>query len=156
VPVRNFRDVLEALAEWSGRERDAGALAECVRMQLKSYMTARFADADRRIKALMLDGASEGLIRKSLKEMPSGVMLILPPEKVASLRENVRGELARVQSLAGAPIAPVLIASVDIRRHVRMILDAVLPGLPVISYQELLPDVELQSLGAVGFEAEAS
>ncbi len=156
VPVRNFRDVLEALAEWSGRERDSGALAECVRMQLKAYMTARFADADRRIKALMLDGAAEGLIRQSLKDMPSGVMPVLPPKMVASLRENVRNELMRLQKSASAPVAPVLIVNVDIRRHVRMLVGAVLPGLPVISYQELLPDVELQSLGAVGFEAEAS
>jgi type III secretion protein V len=156
VPVRNFRDVLEALAEWTGRERDAGALAECVRMQLKSYMTARFADADRRIKALLLDNAAEGLIRRSLKEGPSGVIVLLPPDMVASLRENVRDALARLQKSAPAPVAPVLIASVDIRRHVRTIVEAALPGLPVISYQELLPDVELQPLGAVGFGAEAS
>jgi type III secretion protein V len=156
VPVRNFRDVLEALADWAGRERDSGALADCVRMQLKSYMTARFADAERRIHALMLDGDAEGLIRKSLKEVPSGVMLILPPDKIASLRDNVRHELARLQMARSGPAAPVLIANIDIRRHVRTIVATVFPGLPVISYQELLPDVELQSLGAVGFEAEAS
>jgi type III secretion protein V len=156
VPVRNFRDVLETLAEWGGRERDAGTLAECVRVQLKAYMTERFADADRRIKALMLDGVAEGVIRNALKETPSGVMLFLPPEKVAALRDSLRGEVARLQKSAGAAVTPVLITSVDVRRHVRTIVEAVVPGLPVISYQELLPDVQLQSLGAVRFQAEAS
>ncbi len=156
VPVRNLRDVLEALAEWGGREKDAGSLAEFVRVQLKSYMTDRFADADRRIKALMLDGVAEGVIRRALKDTPAGLMLILPPEKVGELRESLRAELARLQKAPGDASAPVLITSIDVRRHVRPIVEAVRPGLPVISYQELLPDVELQALGAVRFQAEAS
>jgi type III secretion protein V len=156
VPVRNLRDVLEALAEWGGREKDAGSLAEFVRVQLKSYMTERFADADRRIKALMLDSVAEGTIRRALKETPAGLMLFLPPEKVSELRESLRAELARLQKAQGDASTPVLITSIDVRRHVRPIVEAVRPGLPVISYQELLPDVELQALGAVRFQAEAS
>jgi type III secretion protein V len=156
VPVRNLRDVLEALAEWGGREKDAGALAEFVRVQLKSYMTDRFADADRRIKALILDGAAEGFIRRSLKDSPAGVVLVLPPEKVTELRESLRSELTRLQTASNGDGGAVLVASIDVRRHVRVIAEAVRPGLPVISYQELLPDVELQPLGAVSFQAEAS
>jgi type III secretion protein V len=166
VPVRNLRDVLEALAEWSGREKEAAGLAEFVRVHLKSYMTNRFADAELRLRALVLDGAAEDLIRRALKETPAGVMLMLPPEKIAELRGSLRAELDRLQKAVPASAsreqevaaerAPTLITSIDVRRHVRSMLAAVCPTLAVISYQELLPDVQLQPLGAVRFQTETS
>ena len=155
IPVRNMRDVLEALAEWGGREKDAGALTELVRVHLRRYMSSRFAGADRRIEALIIDGAAEEIVRRSLTETPAGVMLALPPQKVAALRASLNAELERI----GAPkngVSPVLISSVDIRRHIRQVLEPVRPGLQVISYQELQADVQIQPLGSVHFYPEAS
>jgi type III secretion protein V len=159
VPVRNLRDVLEALAEWGSREKDAGGLAEFVRVHLKSYMTSRFTDAERKLKALVLDGAAEDLIRRALTDTPAGMMLTLPPERISELRESLRTELQRLETSApqnAAAGAPILIANIDVRRHVRTMLAAMCPSLAVLSYQELLPDVELQPLGAVRFQTEIS
>jgi type III secretion protein V len=150
IPVRSLRDVLEALAEWSGREKDTGNLTEFVRMQLKRYMTSRFADADRRINALIVDGATEDLVRRALTETPAGMMLMLPRQKITELRESVRAALAQINAAT-----PVLITSVDLRRHLRQVLEPIRPSLPVISYQELLPDVEIQPLGIVRFQTES-
>jgi hypothetical protein len=154
IPVRSLRDVLEALNEWSGREKDTGNLTEFVRMHLKRYMTSRFADASRQIKALVVDGRTEELVRKSLTETPAGMMLTLPRQKVTELRDSLRSALN--QPTAHAQSSLVLITSVDLRRHLRQILEPIRPSLPVISYQELLPDVEIQPLGTVRFQTESS
>jgi type III secretion protein V len=157
IPVRNLRDVLEALAEWGGREKEAGALTELVRVHLRRYMSSRFAGADRRIEALVIDGGAEEIVRRALAETPAGVMLALPPQKVAELRASLNAELERIgTSKDGAARNPVLITSVDIRRHIRQVLEPVRPGLQVISWQELQADVQIQPLGSVHFHPEAS
>jgi type III secretion protein V len=153
IPVRNLRDILEALAEWSSREKDSGSLTEFVRIHLKRYLTNRFATGGRRVEALVLDGAAEELIRRSLSETPLGVMSMLPPERLAELRGSLRQELARLG--ADAARAP-LITTVDVRRHVRRMFERSHPALAVVSYQELLPDVEVQPLGTVRFQSEGS
>jgi type III secretion protein V len=153
IPVRNLRDVLEALAEWGSREKDAGGLTEFVRIHLKRYLTSRFADAGRRIRTLVMDGAAEEAIRRSLSETPLGVMSMLPPERAAELRAGLRAELARLETADAAHA--LLITTVDVRRHVRNVLEPAHPALSVISYQELLPEVEVQPLGTVRFLSEA-
>jgi len=151
ISLRNLRDVLEALAEWGGREKDSGALAEFVRIHLKRYMTNRYADANRRIDTLVIDGAAEDLVRRGLTDTPAGPMLTLPQQRVATLRASLRAELDRL-GIKNAPV--ILITAADVRRHIRKILEPVHGSLSVISYQELLSDVEIRPLGTVRFGAE--
>jgi type III secretion protein V len=166
IPVRNLRDVLESLAEWGSREKDAGGLTEFVRMHLKRYLTSRFA-ADNRITALVVDGSVEQMIRSSLTDTPAGVLSMLPPQRIAELRASLRAELERLSvaaaaqrepeisaASAAAGAAPLLITTVDVRRHVRHMLEPTAPGLTVISYQEFLPNVEIQPLGTLRFQTE--
>ena len=154
IPVRNLRDVLEALAEWSGRERDTGNLTEFVRIHLKRYITSRFTQSGHPLQALVVDGTTEDAVRRALTETASGVAVVLPPQKIAALRDSLRAELKRLQ--IDIDDGAVLIASVDVRRHLRQILEPVRPAIPVISYQELLPDVEIQALGTVRLQREAT
>lgn len=156
IPVRNLRDVLEALAEWGSREKDVGGLTEFVRIHLKRYMTNRYADAARRIEALVIDGASEELVRRALTETPAGQLLMLSPKQVGDLRGSLRTELDRLGSNAPGNAVPPLVTSVDVRRHIRQVLEPVHAGLAVISYQELLSDVEIRPLGTVRFNAETA
>jgi type III secretion protein V len=150
IPLRNLRDVLEALAEWGSKERDAAGLAEFVRIGLKRYMTSRYADANRHIAALVIDASVEDAIRRALTDTPAGVLLMLPPKRVAELRDGLSHQLARL----GNTTHPVLVTNVDVRRHVRQALEAICPTITVLSYQELAPDVEVQPLGTVRFHSE--
>ena len=153
IPLRNLRDVLEALAEWGSRERDAAGLAEFVRIGLKRYMTSRYTDANRRLAALVLDASVEDTVRRALTETPAGILLMLPPQRVAELRNGLRRELARL----GTSIDPTrwtLVTNVDVRRHVRQALEAICPDLTVLSYQELAAEVEIRPLGTVRFQSE--
>jgi type III secretion protein V len=154
IPVRNLRDVLEALAEWGGREKEVGGLTEFVRIHLKRYMTSRYAGTTRRIDALVVDGAAEEIVRRAVTETPAGLLLMLSPQQVADLRNSLSAELKRLGIGTSAALPP-LITSVDVRRHVRQVLETVRAGLSVISYQELMPDVEIRPLGTVRFNAEA-
>lgn len=153
IPLRNLRDVLEALAEWGSRERDAAGLAEFVRIGLKRYITSRYADASRRLAALMIDASVEDTIRRALSDTPAGMLLMLPPQRVAELRAGLSRELTRLGASTDAA-HPLLVTNVDVRRHVRQALEAICPNITVISYQELAADVEIHPLGTVRFHSE--
>jgi type III secretion protein V len=156
IPVRNLRDVLEALAEWSGRERDTGNLTEFVRIHLKRYITSRFANQQHQLYALVVDGSAEDAVRSALTETAVGVTAVLPPQKISALRNSLRAELARLEIANDGSGNAVLVVSVDVRRHLRQILEPVRPMLPVISYQELLPDVEIHPVGTVRLQKESA
>ena len=62
------------------------------------------------------------------------------------LVENIR---QTVGDLAGRPHKPVLLTSMDIRRYLRKMIEQDLYELPVLSYQELTPEVNIQPLARV-------
>jgi type III secretion protein V len=148
--------VLEALAEWGNREKETASLTELVRIGLKRYMTSRFADAHHRVKALVLDGAVEDVLRRSISQTPAGPLLMLPPERLAELRANLLTELERLAAAGASESDLVVTTAVDVRRYVRQVVEPVRPELQVLSYQELLPSVEVQSLGTLRFGKERS
>ncbi len=143
IPIRNMRDILEALAEWGGRERDLGALTEFVRMGLSQFISRRYAGQNRSLVAAVLGGATETALRNALQETPAGVMLMLDPERLGTLREVV-------QEAFGESVSnPVLLTSADMRRHVRRAVQSHVPGLAVLSYQELDPQVSVAASATI-------
>jgi type III secretion protein V len=56
---------------------------------------------------------------------------------------------AAVGDLNAAAQRPVLLTSIDIRRYMRKLIEADLFDLPVLSYQELTQDINIQSLAKV-------
>jgi type III secretion protein V len=70
----------------------------------------------------------------------------LDPATTAKLVEKIKGEVGNVGEL---PTKPVLITSMDIRRYVRKLIEADLYDIPVLSYQELTPEITVHPLGKV-------
>jgi type III secretion protein V len=158
IPLRNLRDVLEALAEWGSREKEAGGLTEFARIGLKRYMTSRWADADNQVHAFVVAAAAEDLMRQGLVETPAGVLLRLSPRHIAQLRASVQEQLAHLAHLAASAerYRAAVITSADLRRHLRQLIEPLSPELAVISYQELLPSVQIHPLGTVRFGEETA
>ena len=44
---------------------------------------------------------------------------------------------------------PVLLTAIDVRRFARKLIEGDFPDLPVVSYQEIVPEVRIQPLGRI-------
>ena len=55
----------------------------------------------------------------------------------------------RVGDIRRQPSKPVLLTSMDVRRYIRKLIEGELYELPVLSYQELTPEITVQPLGRV-------
>jgi type III secretion protein V len=139
VPVRELGEVLEALLRVQdavGPER-----VERVRAQLKPLISSRFAKAGK-LSAFELDSEAEEAVRDALRPSARGVELALEPD----LADSLLAALSREH--ATNPRA-VLLTPGDLRRHLKQLVESAYPDLPVLAYEELLPEVEVERAGSV-------
>jgi len=145
VPIRNLRDAFEAITDVGSREKDVVLLTEYVRVALKREIAERWADGERSLHVLLIHPELEDKLRQSVRVAGGASQLAISPELAARLGNEVRAQLARQ-----APgVRPVLLCSLDVRRHLRKLLEVDFFDLPVLSYQELAPDLRIVQAGQV-------
>jgi type III secretion protein V len=142
VSIRNTRSIMESLVTWGPKEKDMLMLTEYVRCDLSRLIAHRATGGTGRLRAIMPDQEVEQVIRQSIKQTPTGNFLALPPEDISHLVSQVTGLVGQTPQENVA-----LVASMDIRRYLRRMLEVPIGWLPVYSYQELTDRVELEPLG---------
>ncbi|WP_378004476.1 SctV family type III secretion system export apparatus subunit AscV [Aeromonas jandaei] len=146
ISIRNMRAILEAMVEWGQKEKDVVQLTEYIRSSLKRYICYKYANGNNILPAYLLDQQVEEQIRGGIRQTSAGSYLALDPAVTQGFLDQVRhtvGDLARMQN------KPVLIVSMDIRRYVRKLIEGDYHALPVLSYQELTQQINIQPLGRV-------
>ncbi|CFM92451.1 type III secretion pore protein [Bordetella pertussis] len=146
VSIRNLRAVLEALVEWGQKEKDTVLLTEYVRIALKRYISHKYTSGHNILPAYLLAPKVEETVRAAIRQTAAGSYLALDPDTTRRLVEHIR---QCVGDLAAGASRPVLLTSMDIRRYTRKMIEADLYALPVLSYQELTPEINVQPLGRV-------
>ncbi|MGI9232113.1 MAG: FHIPEP family type III secretion protein [Woeseiaceae bacterium] len=139
IAVRNLRSILESLAEFGEREKNPAELSEIVRIGLKHQITRACLQDDATLKGIAMTPEAEAVVRAGLQSTPAGIVLSLNGSVLASLRDAIGTAVAE----AAQGHASILLLSADIRRHVRHLIAATLPTLRIVSYAELLPDVQI-------------
>ena len=148
VPIRNLRLVLEALIEWGQREQDVVLLTEHVRTALKRQISFRSADRNNIIAAYVLQRSAEEILRAAVQTTPSGTFLNLSDDEAQSLVTQIEHALSETS----AGVLPVVLTAMDVRRHMRSLLVHNGIELPVLSYQELATEFNVQPLATIAAE----
>lgn len=146
VSVRNLRTIAEALVDWGGKERDVVLLAEHVRTALKRQISHQFADRQLMLAAYLLSPEIEDLIRNGIRQTSMGSYLALDAEQTSDILDQI---MATVGDLAAVSHKPVILTSMDIRRYVRKMIEESLYEVAVLSYQELVPEINVQPLARI-------
>jgi len=146
ISIRDLRQILEALARWGKLDKDPEVLADHARVALRRYISHRHGAADRTIHAYLLDPAIEEAVRDSVCRTERGSYLAMEPDLSRDIVEAVRRQLAARG--AEEPPAAVL-TTMELRRHVRRLLEVDFPDLPVLAHAELLPSLRVQPVARV-------
>ncbi len=144
ISIRDLKRITQTLIEWGQREKDAVLLVEYVRSALSRYISYKFSGGQNIVAAYLLDPSLEEKIRKSVRQTSGGSYLAMDPATVRAILAVVKrtiGDLAKI------PQKPVVIVSVDIRRYFRKIVEKDYYELPVLSFQELSAEINIQPLG---------
>ncbi len=146
ISVRDLRTILEALVEWGQKEKDSVLLTDYVRGALKRHISFKYASGQNMLPAYLLAPNVEETVRSAVRQTSAGSYLALDPAVGKRLVENVR---KTVGQLPTSGQRPVLLASMDIRRYLRKLIEQDLHDLQVISYQELTTEVNIQPLARI-------
>ena len=146
VSIRNLRTVVGALIEWGQKEKDTVLLTEYVRAALKRYISFKYSIGNNILPAYLLTPDLEDTIRNAIRQTSSGSYLALDAPTSKKILDNIK---AAVGDLKLSQKPPVLLTSMDIRRYVRKLIEGDLFDLPVISYQEITPDITVQPIERV-------
>ena len=146
VSIRDLRQILSAITEWGAKEKDPIMLVEHIRSSLSRQISYQYSVGYNILPAILLDGEIEETIRNSVRQTSVASYIALDPDISDKIVERIRSVAG--ESLPGKNQA-VLITTMDIRRYVRRLIEGVLPELPVLSYQEVTPEITLQPLGKV-------
>jgi type III secretion protein V len=146
ISIRDMRAVLEALVEWAQKEKDIVLLTEYVRMALKRYISHKYSNGQSFLPAYLLAPDVEDLVRDAIRQTAGGSYLAMDPDKSQALLDNIRQTVGTLDTTAARP---VVLTSMDIRRYVRKLIEQDLHHLPVLSYQELVPEINVQPLARV-------
>ncbi len=143
VSIRPLRRILESLAEWGPKEKDTVMLTEYVRQHLKRQICHHVSQGSGRISAYLVPGEIEETIRNSIRQTTSGTYLTLDPNYINSLVEDIR---QKQRQLSPDAQMPIIITSVEVRKQIKTLLDGESITMPVLSNQELSPDITVQPL----------
>lgn len=144
VAIRNLRDILETLADTAQREKDVYALTELTRIGLKRQISHRYAP-DGYLRAVLLEPALEEMLRNAIRHNSGAQQLALDPLEMSRLMTRFRNVVQVFKPAA-------IVTAVDIRRHVRKLIEQDCFDIPVLSYHELLPSLQLEALHRVSTE----
>jgi type III secretion protein V len=146
VSIRDLRAILGALADWGRAEKDPVLLTEYVRASLKRQLTFQYTQGSRRLLAYLIAPEIEEVVRGAVQKTQTGSYLALEPEMSRDILTCVRKTLA-----SRSPSAPpaVILASMEVRRYLRRLVEIEHPEVPVLSFQELVPDVNVQPVGRI-------
>jgi len=146
VSIRNLRQVLQSLIEWGQKEKDTVLLTEYIRGTLSRQISYRFSSGRNLLPAYLFSPDAEDAVRNAIRQTSAGSYLALDPAKARRLIDNVR---KAVGDRSGRTQTPVFIASMDVRRYLRKLIESEFHELPVLSYQELTKEITIQPLARI-------
>lgn len=149
VSLRNMRTILAALVERAQIEKDIVLLTEHVRCALRRQLCIPYCIGMNLLPAYLLTPEVEDVVRNAIRQTSAGSYLALDARTTSQIIDAIRETIGNLNQ---QPHKPVLLASMDIRRYVRKVIETDFYELPVLSYQELPPDISIQPLGRISLQ----
>jgi len=139
LPIDDVAAILEAVGV-APETKDLATLVDHVRTQLRRQITARWAPRGQ-LAVFTVDAMIEEAVRTSIERRDGAQILALEPAIAADIVTAVRAKLADGKG--------VILASGDIRRHLRALLEPELPEVAVLAAHELAPHTTVRTSGRI-------
>jgi flagellar biosynthesis protein FlhA len=150
LPIRDLEAIVETLGDWAAHTKDIDVLTEYVRNTLRRTISNLYAEIDdegkKRIYCVTLDPEVADLINGYIDRGPGGTTMSIPPQ-VANRIAAAVGRTAEPLLAAGHQL--VVLTAPTVRAQLKQILDPLLPGASVLSYNEIVDDLDVESMGLV-------
>lgn len=145
VSIRDLVTIFETLADHASSVRDTDILTEYVRQALARAISSKVLPGPSN-QVITLDPVIEQQIMDSVQHTEQGAYIALDPQTTQQIMDKLKQEITRLTSIG---LQPIILTSPIVRIYFRHLTEQYLPDLVVISYNEIDPKTEVQSIGMV-------
>jgi len=145
ISVRNLLTIIETLADNAVNNRDVNILTEYVRQSLSRHITSTYIQ-DNYARVVTLDQNLEATLMESIQQTDGGSYMSLAPDVSQALLNNLA---VQIQNLLSLGEQPIVVTAPIVRFYFKRLTEQMIPDLIVLSYNEIEPDVQVQSVGMV-------
>jgi len=146
VPVRDLLAILETLADWAPMTKDLDLLTEYVRQALARTISKMHLAHDGTLPVLTLDHSIESAMAAAVQPTDQGTLFALDPMVAQKIVNNLAHA---IEKCAASNYQPVVVCSSQVRGHFKKLVDRFIPNITVLSYDEILNSIEIQSVGTL-------
>ncbi|CUS47176.1 MAG: flagellar biosynthesis protein FlhA [Idiomarinaceae bacterium HL-53] len=146
VPVRDFRTIIQTLAEYGPKSQDPDVLTAAVRISLRRLIVQEAAGGMEELPVITLAPELEQMLHQSL-QMAGNEGAGIEPGLAERLQQSLK-DAHQQQEMNGQP--SVLLTSGMLRSTLSRFVRNSLQGLHVLSYQEIPDDKQIRIVSSIG------
>lgn len=146
VSIRDLLLILETLANVSSRSKNTEILTEYVRNALSAQICEVYKNDESIIPVITLDPNLEAKLEGAVQETENGFRFNLSPGDVGRILDKVGEIVEKVKSTGDIPLT---ICSPTVRSALKRLCENNYRDLVVLSYNEIVPGIEIRSLGMI-------
>ncbi|MCZ6632278.1 MAG: flagellar biosynthesis protein FlhA [bacterium] len=149
IRVLDLQTILETLADYASITQDPEILTEYVRTSLGRTICQKYQDENGNIPVLTVAPELESQLAESIQSTPGGIKVIVAPD----VQNLIFQQLSQaIDTMVSNGQQPVVLTAPNIRPGFRRLTEATFPSLAVLSYNEIVPGVEIFAVGMVSVE----
>ncbi len=149
ISIRNLPVIFETLADYGKVSSDTDILTEYVRQALARQITNQYSQSNESLKVVTVSGKVEKVIADGIQQTEHGSYLAIDPTVSQRILEAIASQVEQL-SLMGS--TPIVLCSPAVRMYIRQLTERYFPQIPILSYNELEANAEVQSVGVVNIE----
>ncbi len=151
VPIRDLGTILETLGDYASQVKEVDLLTEYVRAGLSRAISDGCAGTPGRLHAISLDPQLEHTLAQAARDGGKSLGPLLSPAETQRLLKRLE---TMVKSILDRQERPAVLCAPQVRLLVRRLTETSFPTLPVLSYHEVAPDVDVYSVGVLALDDE--
>ena len=149
VSIRDLSTILERLADYAHLSRDINVLAEYVRQSLARQICESYTNKEGVITVVTIDPSLEETMIGSIHQSEYGSFLAIDPNMGEKILTQISGQM---QNFRRMKLKAVILCSPRLRPHFKRFIERSFPDVAVLSYNEIVPQIKVQSIGMISLE----
>ncbi|MFG6148897.1 flagellar biosynthesis protein FlhA [Halobacillus sp. B23F22_1] len=146
VSVKNLPVIFETLADFGSMTNDTDLLAEYARQALATQITNQYQKENQNLKVITVSGKVEKILADHIQQTEHGNFLALDPDIQQTV---IKAVTEQVDQVLLQEEHAIILCSPAIRMYMKQLLERYFPQVVVLSYNELDPNAEVESVGVV-------
>ena len=145
IPIRDFKTIIECLAEYAPVTQDADILTAHVRVALGRFIVQHINGLSNELPVITLEPSLEQLLHQSMQMSEDGGGI--EPGLAERIHQSL-AESAQNQEMNGSPA--VLLVSAQIRPMLMRFVKHTIPNMHVLAYNEVPDNMQIKIVATVG------